>query len=204
MSEHGISVPLRLARVLLIMGAIVGAVVVAVRSGAISLPGLPSSHAAQSGARASLGAERTADDRRWASAVCTDILDWKNEIHGDETSLNLGFGPLARVRDAIAASTRAVSELDKLGLPPAQSARGQADTEQLRSDIQSQVRALEGAAGSVAGGNLGALGTLVSSLENDQAMGAQLAGELRHVLSADLGLSLIETRACRQLVGFPI
>jgi hypothetical protein len=35
-------------------------------------------------------------------------------------------------------------------------------------------------------------------------VGTQIVGELRHVLSVDLGLSLVETRACRRLVGVPI
>jgi hypothetical protein len=31
-----------------------------------------------------------------------------------------------------------------------------------------------------------------------------VVSELRHLVTVDLGLSLAETRACRQLVGIPI
>jgi hypothetical protein len=155
--------------------------------------------------RTSLAAQRTAADRQWASAACTSILAWKNELHRDSSSLSLGFNPLTRVQDAIATTTRMLNRLDALGLPPsAQTPAGRAETAQLRADVAPRLRALEGAAGSVAAGNLAAIGTLVSDLGADGALPTEVVTGLRHLLSVDLGLSLVETRACRQLVGIPV
>jgi hypothetical protein len=200
-----ISIGWRLGRVALTMGAVVAAVVVAIGSGA-TLPSFrASSKVAEASDQAALAAQRTAANKQWASATCTNILAWKNEIKRDGTSLDLGFGPAARIKDAISTTDRLVSRLGELGLPPgAQSARAQAELTQLRSDINSRLRNIEGTASSVAGGNLAAIGTLVSDLENDKVLGTQVAGELSHVVSVDLGLSLAETHACRQLVGIPI
>jgi hypothetical protein len=200
------SVGWRLARVLLVIGGVIAAVTVAISSGAVKIPGLPDgSQKAQASDQATLAAQRTAADKQWASATCTSIVNWKNQIQRDGTSLNLGFGPSARVKDAIAATTRLVSELDKLGLPPgAGTAQAQAELNQLRSEITSHVRELEGAATSISGGNLAAIGTLVTDLENEKVLSTQIAGQLRHLVTVDLGVSLVETRACRQLVGIPI
>jgi hypothetical protein len=180
--------------------------VAAVSTGAITLPGTQdSTQKPQTGAQASRAATQMAADQRWAAATCTNILDWKNEIHHDATSLSLGFGPLARIKDAIAATTRMSNEVGRLGLPPAaQTAQARAEIDQLRSDIESRVHSIEGTAGSVASGNLAAIGALLSDLENETVMGTPIVNELRHVVSVDLGLSLVETRACRQLVGIPI
>lgn len=186
----------------LVMACVAAAVVVAVRAGAIRLPG--GRKTTQASDQAALAAQRTAADKQWASATCTNILDWKNEIKRDGTSLNLGFGPGARIRDAITATTRLVSELDTLGLPPGASPQTRAELSRLRSDIEARLSALEGAASSVAGGNISAIGTLVTDLENDKVLGPRIAGELSHVVSVDLGLSIVETGACRKVVGSPI
>ena len=201
-----VSIGWRLGRVALTMGAVVAAIVAVVSSGAITLPGLgESSQTAQASDRPALAAERTAADKQWASATCTNILAWKNELKHDGTSLDLGFGPTARIKDAISATDRLMNQLHQLGLPPgAQSGQAQAEFNQLRSDIDSRLRNLEGTASSVAGGNLAAIGTLLGDLENDKVLGPHIASELSHVASVDLGLSLAETRACRQLVGVPI
>ena len=66
------------------------------------------------------------------------------------------------------------------------------------------MRNVEGTAGSVANGNLAAIGALLSDVESDTVVGTQIVNELRHLLSVDLGLLLVETRACRELVGIPI
>ena len=200
------SVGWRLARVLLVMGGVIAAVTVAISSGAVKIPGLSGgTRDAQASDRVALAAQRTADDKQWASATCTNILDWKNEIQRDGTSLNLSLGPEARIKDAIAATTRLVSQLNKLGLPPgAQTAQARAELGQLRSDITTHLGDLQGAASSLASGNIAAIGTLVTDLENDKVLGTKIAGQLRHVVSVDLGLSLVETGACRQLVGIPI
>jgi hypothetical protein len=191
--------------VLLVMASIIGAVTVAIGTGAVKVPGLSgSSRRTQPSEQATLAAQRTAAEAQWASATCTSILAWKNELQRDGTSLNLGLGPSARVHDAIAASTRLLSELDKLGLPPGASPQARAELAQLRADIASRLNSLEGAAGSVAGGNLAAIGTLLGDLESDKVLPGQIAGELQHLVSVDLGLSVAETRACRQLVGIPI
>lgn len=201
-----VSIGWRLGRVVLTMSAVVAAVVVVIGSGAITLPGFGgTSKAAQASDQAVLAAERTAADKQWASATCTNILAWKNDLKHDGTSLDFGFGPGARIKDAISATDRLMNQLSQLGLPPgAQSTQAQAQLNQLRSDIDSRLRGLEGTASSVAGGNFGAIGTLVGDLENDKVLGTQVAGELSHVVSVDLGLSLAETGSCRQLVGISI
>ncbi|MFZ0975519.1 MAG: hypothetical protein WAN22_25070 [Solirubrobacteraceae bacterium] len=190
---------------LLVMASIVGAVTVVISTGAVKIPGLSGgSRTTQPSEQAALAAQRTAAAEQWASATCTSILAWKNEIQRDGTSLNLALGPSARVHDAIAASTRLLSELDKLGLPPEASPRARTELAQLRADIASRLSSLEGAAGSVASGNLAAIGTLLGDLESDKVLPGQISSELQHVVSVDLGLSVAETRACRQLVGIPI
>ena len=181
----------------------VAAALVAISTGAISLPF--ASSATKSGVGVALAADRSAADQRWASSLCTNVLDWKNELKRDGTSLDLGFGAVARIQDAIAATNRMLSQLSGLGLPPgAQSGQARAQTIQLRAELESRLRKIEGVAGSVASGDFGAIGTLVSDLESDTGLGKQLRNELGHVVSVDLGLSLVETRACRQLVGSPI
>ena len=200
-----VPVAVRLVRVLLVVGAAVAAVVLVLASGAVRLPGAGKRADAQAGAQAALAAERAAADAQWASATCTNILDWKNEIQRDGTSLNLGLSPSARIKDAITATDRMVSELDQLGVPPtATGSRARAEIERLRADIETRLREIEGTAGSVASGNLLAIGTLIGELEHDRVLGPQILGELRQVVSVDFGVSLAETRACRQLVGIPI
>jgi hypothetical protein len=204
--EDEISVGWRLARVVAVVAGVAAAVTVALAIGVVPLPGFArSSNDAQASDQAALAAQRTAADQQWASGVCTNILGWKNEIQRDGTSLDLGFGPGARVQDAITATTRLVSSLDKLGLPPgAQSSHARAELNQLRSEIESRLRDVEGAASSVAGGDIAAIATLVGDLGSDKVLGTRITGELRHIVSVDLGLSLAETRACRQLVGIPV
>jgi hypothetical protein len=199
------SVAVRQVRVVLLMVGIAAAVAGAVASGLISLPGLGTGSRAQANSDPGLANQRQAADRQWATATCTNILDWKNEIQRDETSLDPGISPSARIKDAIVSTDRLLDELDKLGPPPtAHNAQARVEIEQLRSDVESRLHALEGAASNVASGNLLAIGTLVSDLENDRVLGTQMASELRHVVSVDLGLSLVETRTCRALVGIPL
>jgi len=195
----------RVARVLVTV-SVVATAAIAVATGAVRIPGLSDgSRRMPASNQTALAAQRTAADEQWASATCTNILAWKKEIERDGTSLDLGFGPEARIQDAITATTRLISQLDALGLPPgAQTARARAELNQLRSDLGSRLHAIDGAASSVAGGNIAAIGTLITDLENDKVLGTRLTGELSHVVSVDLGLSLVETRACRQLAGIPI
>jgi hypothetical protein len=203
------SVAVRLIRIVLLMAGIVAVIAAgvagAVATGAISLPGLGTGSHAEASTGAELADQREAADRQWATATCTNILDWKNEIQRDETNLDLGFGPSARIKDAITATDRLVGELDKLGLPPtAQNAQARVETEQLLSEVKSRLHALEGTASSAESGNILAIGTLVSDLASDRVLGTQVASQLRHVVSVDLGLSLVETRNCRKLVGIPL
>jgi hypothetical protein len=62
---------------------------------------------------------------RWTAAACERVLNVRNELHRDGTSLNLGFGPQARVDDAIAATRGLVRGLEALGLPPMERRNGQ-------------------------------------------------------------------------------
>jgi hypothetical protein len=189
--------------VLLILGglAVVG-VLIALATGAIGLPGAQDS---STSAQSAVSASEMAANEQWASAACTDILNWKNEIQRDEKGLTLSLGALTRIEDAIARSTRTLSELGKLGLPPAlETPQARAEIDQLRSDLESRVQNIEAAASSVANGNLAAIATLIGDLQNDKGLGTQLVTELRRDLPVDLGLSLIETRPCRQLVGIQI
>lgn len=190
----------------MIMGVLAGAVLVAVSTGALTVPGpRDSSQSTQTSAQAAVAAKRMAANQRWASATCTNVLDWKNQIQRDAASLNFGLGALARIEDAIAATTRMSNQLDQLGLPPgAQTAQARAEIDQLRSDIEARAHDIQGAADSVASGKLSAIGALLGSFESDAVVGTHIANELRNVVSVDLGLSLAETRACRQLVGIPI
>jgi hypothetical protein len=198
-SPDSISVGKRRGRVLLIVGGVAAAVLVVLSTGALTVPGT------ETGAQASPTSKQMAADQHWASATCTNILDWKDEIQRDATGLNLSFGALARIQDAIAATTRMSNEVNRLGLPPdVQTGQARAEIDQLRSDIESRLHNVVGAAGSVASGNLAAIGPLVSDLENDTVLGTPIVNELRHVVSVDLGLSLVETRACRQLIGIPV
>ena len=153
----------------------------------------------------SIPARTAVANEQWASALCTNVLAWKTQIEHDATSLDLGFGAPSRLRNATSATTRLLNQLSELGLPPgAQSGGARAQANQLRADLGSRARSLESAATSVERGNLAAIGTLVSDLESDRTMAPVLAAELQRVVSVDLGLSLAETRACRQLVGIPI
>ena len=192
--------------VLLLVGGVAAAVAVAVITGAVTLPGTHDrTRSTQTSDQASLAAKGSAANRRWASATCTNILAWTNEIRRDSKSLNLSFGSLGRIQDAVAATTRVLNQFKKLGLPPAvRTAQARAEVEQFRTDIESRVHKIEGDVHSVTGGDLAAIGALFSDLENAKVLGTEIDDELRHVLIADLGLSLVETPACRELAGIPV
>ena len=193
----------RLGQVLLAIIGIVGAFVVAVSVGAITLPGTHSgTQSAQARVLVSPAAKLSAANRQWASATCTSILGWKNEIQRDAANLDLGLGALPRIQDAITATTRMLNKIGKLGLPPSvQNGQAQADAERLRADLQRRVREIEDDARSVAGGNIPAIATLLSDLKNDRAVGPQMFDRLRQIVSVDLGLSVVQIRACQQLIG---
>ena len=193
----------RLGTVLLVMVGVVAAGVVAVSTGIVRLPFVH--HSGQRSQTTTLAAQHTAANHQWASTFCTNLMEWKNAIKRDGTSLDPSLGPVARIKDASAATTQMLGELDKLGLPPSgQTPQGRAEANHLRSVLRSRARKLQADANSVASGNLAAIGTLVTDLNNDQAMGTEIGNELQRVVSVDLGLSLAETSTCRQLVGIPI
>lgn len=190
-------------RSVLILAGLASVVLLAFATGAVSLPGAEdSAHGAPTTSQPSAAAARLAADKQWASTACTNILDWKNEIKRDATSLDLSLGAPARLRDAVAATTRMLANV---GLPPSsQDGQARADTEELRAELASRVRDIQADASAVASGNLAALGKLFNDLSQTRAAGTQMSNELRHVLTVDLGLSLAETHACRELVGIPI
>jgi hypothetical protein len=195
-----------LDQALVAAGGLALAVLLAVALGVITVPGINTgAQTAQASPSAALAAQRTASNRRWASAACTSVLNWKNELHRDTTSLDFGFGALPRIKDAVATTTRMLKQLDALGPPPsAQTGRARADLAHLRSELETRVSEIQRDAQRVASGDLIAIGTLLSDVEQDRTMAPQLAKEVRQVVSVDLGLSLVETQACRQLVGIPI
>jgi hypothetical protein len=117
--------------------AAIGAVV-ALLTGVIPLPGTDQS----TPPAAARTVDATTANQRWASALCTNVLNLKNEIHRDATS--------------------------------------------------------------VASGNLRAIGSLVDDLHKARSAVPKLKDEMQRLGSVDMGLSLAETRACRQLVGIPI
>jgi hypothetical protein len=195
------SLIVRLGTVLLVMVGVVAAGVAAVSTGAVKLPRFHHS----SSRTTTLTAQRTAANRQWASAFCTNLMDWKNQIQRDGTSLNPTLGPVARIKDATAATTRLLGQLDTLGFPPGgQSPQARAEASHLRSVLRSRARKLQADAADVARGNLASIGSLVTDLNSDKAIGTEISNELQRVVSVDLGLSLAETGACRHLVGIPI
>lgn len=193
----------RLGWVLLAVIAVGGALVAAVSVGAITLPGTHSgAQSAQAKALVSPAAKQSAANKQWASATCTSILGWKNEIQRDAANLGLGLGALPRIQDAITATTRMLNKLDKLGLPPSvQNGQARADAERLRTDLQRRVREIENDARSVASGNIPAIATLLSDLKNDRAVAPQIVDRVRQIVTVDLGISAVQIPACQQLVG---
>jgi len=198
--EHG-SLVSRIAPVMFILGALAAATAVALGTGAVKLP---ASGNAQGSAQQAAAVRQMAANQQWASATCSTVVDWKNEIHRDLHGLTLSLAAIPRVQDAIGATTRMADSIEKLGLPPAlQGAQGRAQINQLRSDIQSHLHGIESAASSVAGGNLGAIGTLLNDLGNAPSTESQIAGRLRDVAS-ELGVSMASSPSCRQLVGLKL
>jgi hypothetical protein len=191
----------RIVPVVFILAALAAATAAALGTGAVTLPGsgkakLSTQHAA--------AARQMAANQHWASATCVTVVGWKNDIQRDLHGLTMSLGAIRRVQDAIGATNHMVDSIEKLGLPPAlQGAQGSAQIDQLQSDVQSHLRGLESAASSVAGGNLGAIDTLLSDLRNAASTEGQIVRHLRHVAS-ELGVSLASSPSCRQLVGLKL
>jgi hypothetical protein len=199
--EHG-SLLSRVAAVVFILGALAAAAAVVLGTGAVKLPA--ASGKATVGTQQAAAAGQMAANQQWASATCSTLVGWKNEMQRDAHGLTLSLGAISRVSDAVGATTRMVDSIEKLGLPPAlRGAQGRAQVDQLRSDVQSHLRGIESAASSVAGGNLGAIGTLLSDLGNAPSVERQIVGDLRNVAS-ELGVSLAISPSCRQLVSLKL
>ena len=144
-------------------------------------------------------------DQQWADTACTSVLDWKHDLHSDETSVDLGFGPLARIDNAITATQRLADELTSLGLPPSgRTAQARRQFAALGSDVQTQITRIKSAAGQVESGNPLAALAAVENLKADSGLATDVAGAVRHLASVDLGLAVIETSACRRLAGSPV
>ena len=198
--EHG-SLVSRVAPVAFILGALAAATAVALGTGAVKLPGAGN---AKVGSQQAAAARQMAANQQWASATCSTVVGWKNEIQRDLHGLTLSLGAIPRVQDAIVATTRMADSIETLGLPPTlRSAERRAQINQLRSDIQSHMHGIESAATSVAGGNLGAIGTLLTDLENARSMEGEIVGRLRDVAS-QLGVSFASSPSCRQLAGLKL
>jgi hypothetical protein len=191
----------RAVPVVFILGAFAAATAVALGTGAVKLPGSGNATASTQQAAA---ARQMAANQQWASATCSTVVGWKNEIQHDLHGLTLSLGAIPRVQDAIGATTRMVDSIEKLGLPPAlQDAQGRAQVDQLRSEVRSHVHGIESAASSAAAGNIGAIGTLLSGVGNAPSMQRQIVGHLRGVAS-ELGVSLASSPSCRQLIGLKL
>jgi hypothetical protein len=191
----------RVIPVLFILGSLAAATAAALGIGAVKLPGSSNAKASPQQAAA---ARRMAANQQWASATCSTVVGWKSEFERDLHGLTLSLGAIPRVQDAIGATTRMVDSIEKLGLPPAlRGAQGRAVVDQLRSDVQSRVLGLESAASSVAGGNLGAIGTLLTDLGSVPSAEGKIVGHVRDVAS-ELGVSLASTPSCRQLAGLTL
>ena len=151
------------------------------------------------------GSTQTSEaNQRWANSVCTNMLAWQKQVHHDETSLNFGFGPRARLNDAIGATRRLTSELTALGPPTTQQGSDErARFRRLGSAVQTKLTEAQTAANKVENGNLDA-----AALINDLPAGASLASALlsdtRTLASTDLAIAVLETKTCRQLAGVPI
>lgn len=144
-------------------------------------------------------------DQQWADTACTSVLDWKNDLHTDETSLNLGFGPLARIDNAITATQRLANKLSTIGLPPTgRTAQARQQFAALGSEVQTQIARVKSAAGQVESGNPLAALAAVENLKADSGLATDVVGAVRHLASVDLGLAVVETSACRRLAGSPV
>lgn len=188
----------RVVPLVLILGALGAVAAVALSSGAAKPSGGSN---AQAGGQQAAAARQMAANQQWASSACSTMVVWKNEVQRDLHGLTLSFSAIPRVEDAIGATTRMVTSTQKLGVPPAlQGAQGRAQLDQLRTDVQSRLLGIKSAISSVASGNFGAIGTLLSDLKNAPSMEGQVVGQLRGVAS-ELGVSLASSPSCRQLVG---
>jgi hypothetical protein len=152
------------------------------------------------------GSKQTSEaNQRWANAVCTNMLSWQIQVHHDETSFNFGFGPRARLDDAIRATRRLTSELAALGPPATQQGSGErARFRRLESAVQLKLNEAQTAVNKVETGNVDAAAALISDLPAGASLAAALLNDARKRTSTDLAIAVLETKTCRQLAGVPI
>ncbi len=144
-------------------------------------------------------------DQQWADTACTSVLDWKNDLHNDATSVNLGFGPMARIDNAINSTQRLANELTTNGLPPTgRTAQARRQFAALGGELQTQLARVRSAAGQVESGNPLAALAAVENLKADSGLATDVVGTVRRLASVDLGLAVVETSACRRLAGSPV
>jgi hypothetical protein len=144
-------------------------------------------------------------NQRWANAVCANMLAWQKQVHHDETSFNFGFGPRARLNDAIGATRRLTSELTALGPPTTQQGSdGRARFRRLGSAVQTKLIDAQTAANKLESGNVDAAAGLISDLPAGASLASALLSDARTLASTDLAIAVLETKTCRQLAGVPI
>jgi len=152
------------------------------------------------------GSTQTSEaNQRWANSVCTNMLAWQKQVHHDETSLNFGFGPRARLNDAIGATRRLVYEITVLGPPVEQrQSHSQGQFRRLGLAVQTKLTEAQTAANKVENGNLDAAAALISDLPAGASLASALLSDTRTLASTDLAIAVLETKTCRQLAGVPI
>ena len=152
------------------------------------------------------GSTQTSEaNQRWANSVCTNMLAWQKQVHHDETSFNYGYGPRARLNDAIRATRRLTSELTALGPPATQQGSDErARFRRLGSAVQTKLTEAQTAANKVENGNLDAAAALVNDLPAGVNLATDLLIDARKLASTDLAIAVLETKTCRQLAGVPI
>jgi hypothetical protein len=141
----------------------------------------------------------------WANAACTSMLDWQKQIHHAETNLNLALGPQPQLNDAIAATRRFANELGRIGLPATQrSSPAEHRFKRLMSNLQTQMTNINIAANKLENGNSAAAQALVDDLGAQTGPIVAVLNDLRQVSFTDLGIAMLQTKACRQAAGIPI
>ena len=144
-------------------------------------------------------------NQRWANTVCTDMLAWQKQVHHDETSLNLGFGPRARLNDAIETTRQLVNEITILGPPASRhESRDQAAFQQLGSAMQTKLTEAQTAANKLENGNVDGATALISDLRDGASLAAALISNARHLATTDLAIAVLDTKTCRQVAGLPV
>jgi hypothetical protein len=152
------------------------------------------------------GSEQTSQaNQRWANTVCTNMLAWQKQVHRDETSFNLAFGPRARLDDVIGATRRLASELAALGLPATQrGSRAQTQFGKLGSAVQTKLTEAQAAADKLETGDVNAAGVLISDVPAGADLAVALLDDAHQLASTDLAIAVVDTKTCRQLAGLPV